>query len=112
MTFLVDVNLPKVFLKFSTDKFVFVSDINAELSDTEIWQMSIKNKYVILTRDMDFYYRAKQSINYPKIIIFRFGNMKLSAMHQYFKQNWREIYDLIQENKLIFAWQNKVRIVY
>lgn len=54
MTFLVDVNLPDFLWQFKTDEFIFVSNINKESSDTEIWQLAIKNKYVILTRDMEF----------------------------------------------------------
>lgn len=36
MTFLVDVNLPRGFWQFETDEFIFVFDINKELSDIEI----------------------------------------------------------------------------
>ena len=112
MTFLVDVNLPRFFWQFRVDEFIFVFDINKELSDTEIWQLAIKNNYIILTRDLDFYHKAKSSLDYPKIIICRFGNMKLNAMHQYFDKNWNAIFELIQMNKLIFAWQNEIEIVY
>lgn len=112
MTFLVDVNLPGFLWQFKTDEFIFVSNINKESSDTEIWQLAIKNKYIILTRDMDFYYKAKQSIDFPQIIIFRFGNMKLKAMHLYFDQYWNSISELIQGHKLIFAWKNELEIVY
>ncbi|MEP6948088.1 MAG: DUF5615 family PIN-like protein [Ginsengibacter sp.] len=74
--------------------------------------ISHKNKYAILTRDLDFYHKAKESINFPKIIIFRFGNLKLNAMRQYLQQNWDAIYKLIQDNELIFAWKNELEIVY
>ena len=61
---------------------------------------------------MDFYQKAKNSLDYPKIIISRFGNMKLNTMHQYFDKNWNAICELIQKNKLILAWQDKMEIVY
>jgi predicted nuclease of predicted toxin-antitoxin system len=95
MTFLVDVNLPDFFWKLKPHEFIFVSDINRELSDTEIWELALQKKYIILTRDMDFYYKARQSINFPQIIIFRFRNMKLNAIHQYFDQYWNSISELI-----------------
>jgi predicted nuclease of predicted toxin-antitoxin system len=55
MTFLVDVNLPGFLWRLKTDEFIFVSDINKELSDTRIWHLALINNYVTLTRDMDFY---------------------------------------------------------
>ena len=112
MTFLVDVNLPRFFRQFQTDEFIFVFNINQELSDSDIWQLAIKSEYVILTRDLDFYHKAKDSIDFPKIIVCRFGNLKLNAMRQYFQLNWNAIYNLIRENKLIFAWKSELEIVY
>ena len=112
MTFLVDVNLPGFLWQYKTHKFIFISDINKEQSDTEIWRLAMKNDYVVLTRDMDFYYKAKQSIDFPKVIIFRFGNLKLSAMKQYFDKYWNSICQLIEENELIFAWTNELEVVY
>ena len=112
MTFLVDVNLPGFLWRLKTDEFIFVSDINKELSDTRIWDLALNNNYIILTRDMDFYYKAKQSIDFPKIIIFRLGNMKLNGLHLYFDQYWNSITGLIEHNKLIFAWKNELEIIY
>lgn len=112
MTFLVDVNLPGFLWRYKTHKFIYISDINKEQSDTEIWRLAMENDYVILTRAMDFYYKAKQSIDFPKVIIFRFGNLKLKSMHEYFDKNWKAISELINENKLIFAWQNEFEIIY
>ena len=110
MTFLVDVNLPRFFPKSEVDNFIF--NIDQRLADSELWKLALKENYIILTRDMDFYYRAKESIEFPKIIIFRFGNLKLNAMHQYFHKNWDRIYELIKEHTLIFAWHNGLEIVY
>jgi predicted nuclease of predicted toxin-antitoxin system len=112
MTFLVDVNLPGFLWQYKTHNFIFVLDINKEESDTEIWRNAMENDYIILTRDMDFYYKAKQCIKFPKIIIFRFGNLKLKAMHKYFDEYWNAICELIQQNKLIFAWENELEIIY
>jgi len=112
MTFLVDVNLPGFLWRYQTHKFLFVSDINKKESDTEIWRLATNSDHIILIRDMDFYYKAKQSIDFPKIIIFRFGNMKLREMHAYFDEYLNDICDLIQKNKLIFAWKNELEVIY
>lgn len=112
MIFLVDVNLPAIFPSSDADKFIFVFDINQQLRDSEIWKLALKENYIILTQDMDFYHRAKESIEFPKIVVFRFGNLKLKQMQKYFNENWSGIYDLIKENQLIFGWQNELEIIY
>lgn len=112
MTFLVDVNLPRALWQSVAEEFIFVFKLNRELSDTEIWDLALKNNYIILTKDMDFYFKAKESIEFPKIIIFRFGNLKLNAMRQYLNVNWKSICELIEKNKLLFAGQHDLEIVY
>lgn len=112
MTFLVDVNLPRFFLNESNQDFIFSYDIDQRLPDTELWRMALKNGYTILTRDMDFYYRAKESLEFPKMVIFRFGNLRLNEMRKYFMKNWPRIIELIKEHNLIFAWEKELEIVY
>ena len=55
LSFLVDVNLPKYFSFFNNTNFIFVSDINLQMTDTEIWNHALENNFVILTKDVDFY---------------------------------------------------------
>ena len=112
MTFLVNVNLPEIFPISDADNFIYVFNVDRQLADSEIWNQALKENYIILTRDMDFYHRAKESIEFPKIIIFRFGNLKLKQMQKYFQENWNSIYELISGNKLIFAWLNELEIIY
>ena len=57
LSFLVDVNLPKYFSFFNNTDFIFVSDINLQMTDTEIWNYALENNFVILTKDVDFYNR-------------------------------------------------------
>jgi predicted nuclease of predicted toxin-antitoxin system len=112
MTFLVDVNLPEIFPKSNADNFIYVFNVDRELSDSEIWKLALKENYIILTRDMDFYHRAKESIEFPKIVIFRFGNLKLKQMKNYFHDYWSSIYELIIKTQLIFAWQNELEVIF
>ncbi len=112
MTFLVDVNLPEIFPSSGTDNFIYVFKIDQQLTDSTIWSLALKENSIILTRDMDFYHRAKESIDFPKIVIFRFGNLKRIKMREYIQENWKSIYKLIIEHQLIFAWQNELEIIY
>lgn len=49
---------------------------------------------------MDFYYRAIESINIPKIVIFRFHNLKLKDIRQYLSANWKNIFENIRHHLL------------
>ena len=70
LSFLVDVNLPKYFSFFNNADFIFVSDINLRMTDTEIWNYALENNCVILTKDVDFYNRFLVSEKTPKVIFF------------------------------------------
>ena len=48
--FLVDVNLPKRFAPFNSDKFIHVVDINPKMTDNEIWDCALKHNKVILNK--------------------------------------------------------------
>lgn len=99
-SFLVDVNLPKYFSFFNKDTFIFVYDIDLQMSDTEIWNYALKYKLVILTKDTDFYNRFLISENDPKIIYFQLGNSSLKQLHQYFNDNWDKIQAEIETSRL------------
>ena len=110
-SFLVDVNLPKYFSFFNDNRFLFVSDINLEMSDTEIWEYALENELVILTKDTDFYNRFLVSTTAPKIIYFQLGNCSLKQLHQYFNTNWVKIESEIENSKLIIAKENHIECI-
>ena len=68
--FLIDVNLPKYFSPFNFSNFQFVSDLNLKMTDSEIWNFSLKNELIIVTKDVDFLNRFLVSEYSPKIIYF------------------------------------------
>lgn len=110
-SFLVDVNLPKYFSFFNDNCFAFVSDINLQMSDTEIWDYALKNELVILTKDTDFYNRFLVSSTAPKIIYFQLGNFSLKQLHQYFHDNWGKIQSEIENSKLIIAKDSYIECI-
>lgn len=110
-SFLVDINLPKYFSHFNDERFVFVSDIDLQMSDTEIWNYAMSNKLVILTKDTDFYNRFLVASIAPKIIYFQLGNCSLKQLHLYFNENWAKIQAEIVNSKLIIAKENHIECV-
>jgi len=57
ISFLVDVNLPKYFSFFNDSNFYFVSDMNLQMTDSEIWNYAIEKNQIIVTKDVDFFNR-------------------------------------------------------
>lgn len=111
LSFLVDVNLPKFFSFFNDNRFVFVVDIDLQMSDTEIWNYALNNELVILTKDTDFYNRYLVSEKAPKIIYFQLGNFSLKQLHQYFNDNWSKIQTEIGASRLIIAKENHIECI-
>ena len=101
LTFLVDVNLPKHFSFFNTPNSYFVTDINLQMSDSEIWNYAIENNHIILTKDVDFFNRLLVSEKPPKIIYFQLGNYSLKQLYNYFTLNWDKIIFEVNNSKLI-----------
>jgi predicted nuclease of predicted toxin-antitoxin system len=110
-SFLVDLNLPKYFSFFNENHFTFVSDIDLQMSDSEIWDYALKNELVILTKDTDFYNRFLISENAPKIIYFQLGNFSLKQLYQYFNDNWEKIQSEIENSNLIIAKENHIECI-
>jgi predicted nuclease of predicted toxin-antitoxin system len=111
MIYLVDINLPKEFSFFKNGNFVFVKDISNSLPDGEIWNLALGKNYTILTRDKDFYYRALQSADCPKIVLFRLGNTQNHQLTLYFKEHWLQIESHLQHHHLIVLWPAEMQIV-
>ena len=111
-SFLVDVNLPKNFSFFNHENFVFVTDINSKMTDSEIWNYAITDDLIILTKDVDFYSRLLIADVCPKIIYFKLGNYSLKQLHNYFNLNWSLIEKQINTSKFILAKEDHIEVIY
>ena len=110
-TFLVDANLPKYFSFFNSSNYIFVSDINLKMTDTEIWNYALKNDLIILTKDVDFFNLFLVRASAPKIIYFQLGNFSLKELFIYFKKNWTTIQSEIETTKLIIAKETHIECI-
>jgi predicted nuclease of predicted toxin-antitoxin system len=111
-SFLVDVNLPKYFSFFNDSNYTFVSDLNLQMTDTEIWDYALKNNLIILTKDVDFFNRFVVSDVAPKIIYFQLGNFSLKQMFHYFEENWIKIQSEIKNARLIIAKDTHIECIH
>jgi predicted nuclease of predicted toxin-antitoxin system len=108
LRFLVDVNLPKRFQFFNSDEFIHVTDINPSMSDKKIWDYSLVNNMVILTKDTDFYNFFLVNNECPKVVYFKTGNMTLKEMHKYFNEFWSKIISRLATSSFIIAFRDKI----
>lgn len=108
ISFLVDANLPKYFSFFKESNFYFVSDINTQMTDSEVWSYAIENSHIILTKDVDFFNRLIVSENPPKVIYFQLGNYSLKQLYHYFDSNWSKIVLEITNSKLVIARESHI----
>ena len=111
ISFLVDVNLPKYFSFFNEPNFYFVSDINLQMTDSEIWNYATQNNHIILTKDVDFFNRFLVSENPPKVIYFQLGNYSLKQLYNYFNSNWDKIIIEINDSKLIIVKESHIECI-
>lgn len=88
-----------------------MKDFSDEMPDNEIWEMALANDYTILTRDKDFYYRAMQTVVFPKIVLFRLGNCRSKELFEYFNRNLFTIEELLTSHQLLVLWPNELQVV-
>jgi predicted nuclease of predicted toxin-antitoxin system len=74
LRFLVDHNVPKsvsVFLKKNKYDVLLVKEVNAEMKDTSVIKLALKEKRIVLSNDKDFLHLASRFTK-ADIILFDF----------------------------------------
>ncbi len=85
MKFLLDAHLPPSLVKIFSDKGYFtIHTLNLpnknESSDTEITEYAVKNNFIVVTKDTDFYY-SHLTQNIPeKILLIKTGNLGTKSL--------------------------------
>lgn len=84
MKLLVDENLPARLARVLAEQFPgshHVRDIGLErASDTEIWQIALRDEYTLLSKDSDFIDISVVNGHPPKVIWLRSGNRSTHAL--------------------------------
>jgi len=90
---LIDANLSPALKHHLRNEFpgaIHVFDVGIEANDAAIWQYAHENSLLLLSKDSDFYHRAKREGDGPKIIWIRKRNCST-----------REIVSLMQRLDLV-----------
>ena len=106
--YILDENLPTGVPFWNNEKFVHVSSLAGIESDTDIWQYAMKANLIIVTKDADFYHRYLASINCPKVIWLKVGNMRKRDFNLFVHNCWAQVESLLLLSSFIVVEQDKM----
>lgn len=107
-TYLLDENLPSTVPLWKDEKFIHVLAISNNFSDGDIWNYALTNNLIIITKDVDFYNRYLSSLNSPKVIWFRTGNMKKREFYKFIEEIWQVLEKMMQSSYFIIVTEEKL----
>jgi len=106
--YLIDVNLPRYFSLWSSNKYEHVVNINDEMKDIEIWHYARVNKLTIVTKDADFSELMLLNAPPPRVIHIKYGNMTMQGFHKKLSKTWHDICSLSNTYKLVNVYGNHI----
>ena len=114
MKILIDANLPKSIASFFSEHEV-VHTLQLQegnlTPDKSINDLSVSEKYAVITKDTDFYYSFIVNQGPHKLALVKLGNMRLGDLKNYFERNAATIAKLLEQNSFIILEPDKIRIV-
>ena len=109
--FLFDENLPHK-LRFTPSLPVtHARALGKNPSDTDIWLYAKANSLIIVTKDADFSVRILMTEPPPKVVHLRFGNLRLAAFHSHLAHVWPRVEALLETNKLVNIYLDRLEAV-
>ena len=109
--YLIDANLPYYFGLWNNPDFLHIKDLNDSWSDDLIWQYALDNDLTILTKDSDFSLKVLYKGAPPKVVHFKFGNMRMNEFHDLISRIWSDIGLLLLVNSLINIYLDKIESI-
>lgn len=109
--FLIDANLPRGIEVWQGEKFYFVADIDAEWTDSDIWEYARKNGHTIVTKDADFSHRIIVARPPPRIVHIRVANMRLREFERFINANWKAIRAASENHKLVNVYKDRIETI-
>ncbi len=109
--FLIDVNLPYRFARWSGEQFVHQIEINPTATDEAIWEFACESELTAVTKDSDFSHRMMLSEPPPKVIHVRLGNMKMKDFFAAVNAAWDDVVSLSEDHKLVNLFQDRIEAI-
>lgn len=79
--------------------------------DSFINTLSIKEKRAVITKDTDFYYSYITSRKPYKLVLVKFGNMRLSDVKIYFQKNSNKIITILKNHSFVILEKSRIRVL-
>lgn len=109
--YIIDENLPRDFVIWSSEKFIHIIDIPDCRTDSHIWMHAIHNNLIILTKDTDFYHRYLSKINTPKVVWFKIGNMKKPELEAFISSVWKDVEQLLSTEYFLIVTKDYIESI-
>lgn len=114
MKFLIDAHLPpSISVYFEGHEVVHTSSLieGNKTKDKSINILSVKESWIVITKDTDFYY-SYISVKKPhKLILVKLGNMKISELKLYFQKNADKIISIMETSSFVILERANIRIL-
>jgi predicted nuclease of predicted toxin-antitoxin system len=113
MKFLIDAQLPKKLSQFLTEKgldSIHTLDLPSRnyTSDSEIIELSKREKYIVVTKDADFWDIYKQKAEPYKLIYLKVGNFSTQDLLQLFDRNLSAILETLETSHVVEITRNNI----
>lgn len=109
--YLVDANLPRYFSLWAYPEYTFVTDIDPQWSDTDIWGFAKHNGFTIVTKDADFSDRVLLTGSGPHVIHICVGNMKMRELHSFLMRVWPTVCAVSREARLVKVYFERIEAI-
>jgi predicted nuclease of predicted toxin-antitoxin system len=114
MRFFIDAHLPSSLSSYFTGHEVIHASELPEgtlTSDNTINKQSVEEKWIVVTKDTDFYYSYIAKKEPYKLILVKLGNLRLRDIKEYFQDNADNIINLMSQHSFIVLEYEKIRIL-
>jgi predicted nuclease of predicted toxin-antitoxin system len=114
MNILIDAQLPKSLKQyFPGENVIHTSELDngSKTKDSTINDFSISNKYVVISKDSDFYYSYITGQRPYKLVYVKLGNMRIKELKEYFFRNADSILSLLKTHSFLILEHDKIRVL-
>ena len=117
MKFIVDAQLPKSLALFLREKeydVIHTLDLpnKNNTTDKEISELSIKEKRIVISKDVDFYIRYFQKLEPYKLLYLTTGNISNQKLIQILDKNLEKILEAIELNFVVEIDQTSIIVIH
>jgi predicted nuclease of predicted toxin-antitoxin system len=109
--FLLDENLPYRLRFCPSGRVLHSRDVGACVSDAGLWEYARIHELALVSKDADFSERILISEPPPRVVHLRFGNLRRTEFHSFLERAWPRIEALLESNKLINVYLDRLEAV-